>query len=123
MAAPRRKLPASLITLAAPGSSPKSKTRWLIASWSGRTRARAAGLGGLRRTACETRSTVQQGPGLFGGAVIDAQAEAGLEQIGRHGQAHASQANEADGFFHGSTLLSISLTAETVLRDSAESRS
>ena len=67
----------------------------------------AAGLGRLGRAARETRSLLQQGPGLVGGAVVDAQAEASLTQVGRHGQAHAAQANEADGFFHRSTLLSI----------------
>ena len=45
-------------------------------------------------------SKLEQRPGFFGGAVMDAEAEAGLDEIRRHRKAHASEADEADRFSH-----------------------
>ena len=60
----------------------------------------------FRRAAGETRSQLHKGPGLFRGTIVDAQAEARLEQVTRYGQAHSTQTNKADSFFHRGTLLS-----------------
>ena len=57
------------------------------------------------KAARECRAQIQQGLGLLRSAVINAQAKAGLKKVSRHGQAHASQADKADCFFHRSTLL------------------
>jgi hypothetical protein len=75
----------------------------------------AARQGRLLRAVREGGSTLQQGPALLDGPVVDAQVEACVEKVGRHGQAHATQADEADGLFHYGVLLLIASARRPVV--------